>query len=127
MAQTMNTTRYSWSVERLLGPWSITGPSRVVAQAALLDRTWQAATRSRLQQDGERLRLVLQEAGISATGGCYLFRYIQIDKADFLHRQLAQRGILTRLFGQPPGIRFGLPGGEAEWLRLHIALAEVCK
>lgn len=113
-------------MQMLLGPWSIAGPSRFVAQAALLDRAWQAATSARLQQDGERLRLVLQEAGISATGGCYLFQYIQTDKACILHRQLAQRGILTRLFGQPPGIRFGLPGSEAEWLRLQIALAEVC-
>jgi len=33
-----------------------------------------------------------------------------------------QQGILTRLFGDPASLRFGLPGNEQAWLRLETAL-----
>ena len=37
---------------------------------------------------------------------------------------LDRRGILLREFQQPPALRFGLPGSDAEWLRLAQALDE---
>src|ERR1700722_14065746 len=37
-----------------LGPWAIAGPSRLVARAALSDRTWQETTRQRLRPGRRR-------------------------------------------------------------------------
>jgi cobalamin biosynthetic protein CobC len=39
------------------------------------------------------------------------------------HERLARQGILTRLFADPPGLRFGLPHRETDWARLAAALA----
>lgn len=111
------------NMRELLGPWGVTGPARFVAQAALRDRTWQKATRERLQQDGARLAQLLSGACLPPAGGCALFQWVLTDAAEELHRELAQRGILTRRFTQPRSLRFGLPGTEADWDRLHAALA----
>jgi cobalamin biosynthesis protein CobC len=35
---------------------------------------------------------------------------------------MAQRGILLRLFVHDSSLRFGLPGTDADWLRLEQAL-----
>jgi len=112
-------------MQELSGPWNVSGPSRFVAQAALLDRGWQTATRLRLQQHGARLAQLLHEAKLAPEGGCGLFQWVKTEQAETIHENLAQRGILTRLFSQPHSLRFGLPGSEADWLRLQTALAEI--
>lgn len=114
-------------IQNLLGPWNVSGPSRFVAQAALLDRDWQAATRARLQQDGTRLAQILHGAKLTPDGGCGLFHWVITEQAEAIHQQLAQRGIFTRLFTQPHSLRFGLPGSSPEWARLQLALAEISK
>ena len=108
-----------------LGPWSVAGPSRHVAQAALLDSDWQATTRTRLLHDGARLAQLLCDAGLRPAGGCGLFQWVLAEQAEAIHQQLAERGIFTRLFAQPRSVRFGLPGSTAEWSRLGAALAQV--
>jgi cobalamin biosynthetic protein CobC len=108
-----------------LGPWSVTGPSRYAAQAALLDSDWQAATRERLLRDGARLAQLLSDVGLPPVGGCGLFQWALTEQAEAIHQQLAQRGILIRLFTQPRSVRFGLPGSVAEWGRLGAALKQV--
>ncbi len=115
-------------LERLratLGPWSVAGPSRYVAQAALLDSDWQTATRERLLRDGARLAQLLSDAGLPLVGGCGLFQWALTEQAEAIHQQLAQRGIFTRLFSQPRSVRFGLPGSASEWGRLGAALKQV--
>jgi len=114
-------------IQNLLGPWNVTGPSRFVAQAALLDRNWQAATRVRLQQEDARLAQLLHDAKLTPDGGCGLFQWVKTDRAETIHQQLALRGIFTRLFAKPPSLRFGLPGKEAEWSRLQVALTDISK
>ena len=47
------------------------------------------------------------------------------DQAQVIHEQLAEQGILTRLFIDQPRIRFGLPGNERAWQRLQQALARL--
>lgn len=108
-----------------LGPWSVAGPSRFVAQAALLDREWQAETSARLQQDGAHLAQLLRNTNLIPSGGCGLFQWVQTGRAQAIHQQLALRGILTRLFTQPHSLRFGLPGSAAEWQRLATALEQI--
>ncbi len=110
------------SMRELLGPWCISGASRLVAQAALLDNTWQLAARARLLQDGVRLAQVLHDAGFSPAGGCGLFQWVISDQAERIHQRLARQAILTRLFAQPRSLRFGLPATAADWQRLRAAL-----
>jgi len=112
-------------MQALLGPWNIAGPARFVAQAALFDRTWQTATRARLQQDGALLAQILDAAKLKPDGGCGLFQWVITAQAEAIHQQLAKRGILTRLFTQPISLRFGLPGCEAEWQRLETTLMKI--
>ena len=108
-----------------LGPWSVAGPSRYVAQAALRNSTWQAAARKRLLQDGARLAQLLCKAGLPPAGGCGLFQWAPTEQAAAIHQQLAQRGILTRYFAEPHSLRFGLPGSATDWDRLRAALGEI--
>jgi cobalamin biosynthetic protein CobC len=105
-----------------LGPWSVSGPARWVATAALADRAWQSAARLRLIQAGMRLHDLLCRYDLKPSGGCALFQWITTPKAASLHVFLARRGILTRLFNQPQSLRFGLPGREGDWQRLQEAL-----
>lgn len=115
----------------LLGPWTLSGPARHVARAALTDAAWQTQARAQLAADGARLGRLLHDIGLGqATGPC-LFKWLATPRAAALHDALARRGILTRLFAgalpaTPPSLRFGLPPDEAGWLRLERTLRQ-CK
>lgn len=109
-------------MQESMGPWTIPGPSREVARQALLDTTWQNATRSRLQAQADRLQALLSPLGeVKATS---LFATLNSAHAGELHEHLASRAILTRRFDQQPLLRFGLPGDATEWQRLADALNE---
>ncbi|WP_133511747.1 threonine-phosphate decarboxylase CobD [Candidatus Thiosymbion oneisti] len=109
----------------LLGPWAVSSPARWVATQALADRAWQQGNRRYLAAAGERLVDLLTRCGLPPDGGCGLFQWVRTPAAVRLQDRLAQRGILTRLFTEPPSLRFGLPGTEADWARLEAALADV--
>lgn len=109
----------------LLGPWAVSSPARWVAIQALADRDWQQANRRYLAAAGERLADLLTRRGLPPAGGCGLFQWVRTPDAARLQDRLAHRGILTRLFVEPPSLRFGLPGTEADWERLAAALADV--
>lgn len=108
-----------------LGPWTLTGPTRYVLRQALADRGWQARQRERLRTCSERLATLLAGHGLKPTAGCALFQWCRRDDAAALHRALASRGILTRLFDAPASLRFGLPGNNAAFARLDTALREM--
>jgi cobalamin biosynthetic protein CobC len=108
-----------------LGPWTVSGPSRLIACRALHDRSWQQATRARLQSDGARLAALLEACGQAPAGGCELFQWRPSAQAAAIHDTLARAGILTRLFESPASVRFGLPGPEEHWQRLERALREL--
>ena len=109
----------------ILGPWSVSAPARWVAKSALSDRAWQDAARQRLGTDGARLQALLARHGLNPAGGCALFQWVCTPGAKDLHEALARQGILTRLFIESSSLRFGLPGTEADWLRLDDALARI--
>lgn len=112
------------ALRETLGPWSIAGPSRHVARAAMLDRMWQATTARRLREDGLRLARLLVASGLAPAGGCGLFQWVRTEHAGAIHQRLAQQGIWTRYFAEPLSLRLGLPGTEDQWPRLASALAE---
>jgi cobalamin biosynthesis protein CobC len=109
------------------GPWPLAGPARWVAQAALGDRAWQAQTRQWLAAASPRLqRLVapLGDAKRPAVASA-LFVWLPTPRAAALAEALARQAVLVRGFVDDPaftGLRFGLPGPEAEWERLTAAV-----
>ncbi|MCP5267521.1 MAG: threonine-phosphate decarboxylase [Zoogloeaceae bacterium] len=105
-----------------IGPWPVSGPARAVATAALADRDWQAAERTRLAAASARLTSVL--APLGETMSAPLFCWLPTPDAVTLHDHFAARGLLVRLFTDIPGIRIGLPGNENEWQRLAAAISE---
>lgn len=113
------------AMEELLGPWTLSGPSREVARLALSDTAWHEQTRLHLAQQGNKLAQLLEANRLNPTGGTALFQWIKTDRALDLHNALAKQGILTRLFTEPASLRFGLPANEAQWQRLSIALQEL--
>ncbi len=108
-----------------LGPWPIAAPSRYVAMAALQDTGWQRAARLSLQTASQRLANMLIRHGFSPVFSNSLFILLKLKNAASVHEQLAQQGILTRLFEHPASLRFGLPFGEDNWARLDTALTGV--
>jgi len=114
------------ALERQLGPWTLAGPSRVVARLALADLNWHRWQRHRLQVDSQRLQRVLNQHGLLATGGTDLFQWVPLPDAPRLQHALCEHGVLVRRFdaqvARPAGLRFGLPRGTAAWERLTRAL-----
>ncbi|PWB32841.1 threonine-phosphate decarboxylase [Pseudomonas sp. SDI] len=110
-----------------LGPWSISGPTRVLGQACLLDRAAQQAQIARCAEASARLANTLEDAGFKPDGGCDLFQYLLFEQAAHLYDYLARRGILVRLFSVTSSLRFGLPAHESDWQRLRQALADYRK
>lgn len=111
------------ALEARLGPWAVSAPSRWVARAALADTAWQQSARPALLAAGARLADLLRRHGLVPAGGTALFQWVRTADAAGWHERLARQGILTRLFADPPSLRFGLPHHETDWARLAAALA----
>lgn len=113
------------ALNKLLGPWAVSAPSRWVARATLADTAWQLATRATLPAAGARLAALLRDHGLAPSGGTALFQWVRTPDAADWHDRLARQGILTRLYAEPPSLRFGLPRHETDWTRLAAALESV--
>ncbi len=114
-----------------LGHWTVSGPARVIARAALADTGWQATNRERLAAWGERLSALLRRHGLAPVMQA-LFCWVPHEDANRLHDALARHGIWTRRFDAagdcPPGLRLGLPPDTPHaWQRLEAALAAVMR
>ena len=110
-----------------VGPWAVSGPTRVLGQACLQDT--EAHTRQRIRSDeaSERLALLLERYGFKPHGGCALFQWLVTEHAQALHEFMARRGILLRIFTHNSSLRFGLPANAAEEARLEQALQAFAK
>lgn len=108
-----------------LGPWAVSTPAARIAIRALSDQTWIAVQRRSLPERAARLDRLLAGADLEVVGGTALFRLAHSDRAPEVFERLASAGIAVRRFeSDPRRLRFGLPGPEAEWLRLAAALGE---
>jgi len=105
-----------------VGPWAVSGPTRVLGQVCLGDAAGHERQRVRSEQASQRLVELLTRFGLAPQGGCALFQWLLTTRAEQLHEFMARRGILLRLFSQNSSLRFGLPANEADWLRLEQAL-----
>jgi cobalamin biosynthetic protein CobC len=106
-----------------LGPWAVSGPALAIGTAALADADWIATTRTRLAAAAQRLDALLATTGLEVAGGTALFRLVRTPAAPALFDRLGRAGIVVRRFADEPAwLRFGLPGEEAAWQRLAVAL-----
>jgi cobalamin biosynthetic protein CobC len=106
-----------------LGPWSVAGPALHVGAQALSDAAWLAEAGRERARDAARLDALLAPHG-RIVGGTILFRLLETPKAAALFAHLGRHGIYVRRFQNAPDrLRFGLPGDEGSWSRLHAALA----
>lgn len=106
-----------------LGPWSVAGPALHVGAQALSDADWLAEAGRERAGDAARLDALLAPCG-RLVGGTTLFRLLETPAAAALFARLGRHGIYVRRFQNAPDrLRFGLPGDEASWSRLHAALA----
>lgn len=106
-----------------LGPWSVAGPALHVGAQALADAGWLARAGQERVRDAARLDALLAPHGRIA-GGTSLFRLLETPSAPALFGRLGRHGIYVRRFqNAPERLRFGLPGDEAGWSRLQVALA----
>ncbi|UPG94147.1 threonine-phosphate decarboxylase [Luteibacter aegosomatissinici] len=108
-----------------LGPWTLTGPTRFAVTQALRDTAWHRSARDRLHSESAALAATLARSGLPPSGGTDLFQYCLHPDATRLHEALARRGILTRLFTDPPALRLGLPPNDASLARLGSALRDI--
>jgi cobalamin biosynthesis protein CobC len=107
-----------------LGPWAVSGPALAIGATALADRAWIEQTRTRLIATADRLKALLLNARLEIAGGTALFQLVRSPAAADLFHHLGRAGILVRSFAEHPSwLRFGLPGTEAAWTRLQIAVA----
>ncbi|MCZ7454291.1 threonine-phosphate decarboxylase CobD [Rhizobium rhizogenes] len=111
------------ALEARLGPWAVSGPALHIATEALADEEWQSSMRLQLTKEARRMNDLLKKAGLEIKGGTSLFTLVRDKRATAVFGHLGQRGILVRIFDERPNdMRFGLPGSEAEWQRLEVAL-----
>ncbi len=113
------------AIRETLGPWPLTHPSRVVARQALLDAAWHDAARRQLAASSRRLAALLVPLGEVARTA--LFCTVRCERPAALNdlaEHFARRAILVRRFDAHGLLRFGLPGGQGEWMRLQAALAD---
>ncbi|KAF1025133.1 MAG: Threonine-phosphate decarboxylase [Pseudomonas sp.] len=104
-----------------VGPWAVSGPTRVLGQVCLRDTLGHARQRLRCEAASQRLFDLLERHGFRPLGGCALFQWLITEQAERLHAFMARRGILLRLFAHDSSLRFGLPDTDADWLRLEQA------
>ncbi|MET4066558.1 cobalamin biosynthetic protein CobC [Bradyrhizobium sp. S3.2.6] len=106
------------------GPWPVSGAAIAIGCRALRDDAWAKATSARLARDCVRLDDIAQSQGWRLVGGAPLFRLYEAPDARAAQEKLARGQIWSRVFAQKPTwLRLGLPGAEAEWLRLAEVLA----
>ncbi|WP_213304214.1 threonine-phosphate decarboxylase CobD [Paraburkholderia sacchari] len=114
------------AMRSLRGPWSVTGPARIVTRAALLDTDWQTQTRASLAAAGERLADLLGEF-FPVVQHTPLFAWVRDERAPQWQDGLARHAVWTRRFDVVRGLRFGLPADASGWARLDAALRAVSR
>jgi cobalamin biosynthesis protein CobC len=110
-----------------VGPWAVSGPTRVLGEACLLDTEAHVRQRQRCEATSQRLALTLERFGFKPQGGCALFQWLVTEHAQALYEFMAHRGILLRLFTHTSSLRFGLPADDAGFLRLEQAFEAYTK
>ena len=111
------------NIEKMLGPWAVSGPAIEIGTRALSDKPWIEKMDGILSMKSRELDNLLIRQNLKILGKTVLFKLIENNNAQFIYQTLAKSGILVRKFnGQKNWLRIGLPGIKSEWLRLEAIL-----
>lgn len=121
----LTTPELAGQLSERLGPWAVSGPALVCAEALLGDAEAIHATRQRIRRQAEMLFDAVLDRRTPLVGRTALFATIRHERAGALFEALCRRRILTRPFTERPDwLRIGNPAGSEEVARLRAALAE---
>lgn len=109
---------------QVLGPWTLSGPSRYVVQHALSNTQWHSHTRTALLDQSQRMHTLLNRY-FTKVMPQVLFQRVELCDAAYWHQALAQQGVFTRLCDEKDALRFGLPHQESDWQKLESALQHI--
>jgi cobalamin biosynthetic protein CobC len=110
-------------IERLLGPWPVSGPAILIGERALADEPWKATTLKRLSEAAQKLDRLLVRSGLEIIGGTSLYRLARSPNSHALFEHFGRAGIFVRCFAEhPTWLRWGLPRAEQDWQRLSAGL-----
>ncbi|MGL4404344.1 MAG: threonine-phosphate decarboxylase CobD [Notoacmeibacter sp.] len=110
-------------LQRLLGPWAVSGPALVAGAACYGDGKFKGKISRAILRNSNAQRTVFSKADLEIVTDVGLFHLIKHQNAKALHQGLARKHILTRVFeNQPDWIRFGLTKNTVERARLAAAL-----
>ncbi|MCK5934766.1 MAG: threonine-phosphate decarboxylase [Fulvimarina manganoxydans] len=124
----LTTCELAGRLSERLGPWAVSGPALAIGTAILEDGGLRKRLSRQLNANADRLKSLLQTAGLEIVGRTALFVTIRHANAYRLHAALCGHHILTRPFDHSPDwLRFGLPGADADWDRLGEALAKILR
>ena len=112
-------------LSELLGPWTVTGPSRWVVKKALADKAWQEATKQHIKHAALRLNQLLEKYLKGRKAKTDLFITVYREDAVACHHHFCQLQILTRLCDEKNALRFGLPADQQQWQKLENALLKI--
>nr|WP_314901128.1 threonine-phosphate decarboxylase CobD [uncultured Deefgea sp.] len=98
-------------LEKIIGPWAVSGPALWAGELALADSQWQNEQRERLAQDALWLTTLLTDVGLSPTGIHPLMQFCPTEQIDQWGYALASNSIYGRPFNTQDigidAIRFG--------------------
>ena len=124
-------SRFLKTLAGQIGPWSVSGPTRILGQACLEDLEGHRLQCERTEIASQRLIDLLTRHGFAPQGGCALFQWFITPKAAALYEFCARRAILLRIFlnnsVHNSSLRLGLPKEEADWHKLERVLGEFAK
>ncbi|MEL6435932.1 MAG: aminotransferase class I/II-fold pyridoxal phosphate-dependent enzyme, partial [Pseudomonadota bacterium] len=110
-------------IEKMLGPWAVSGAALHLGVLAMRDERWIARNREWANSEALVLRSRLESAGFVMIGQTDLFVTAAHPQAAHIAKHLAEHRILARTFDYAQTwLRFGLPGSEAAFTRLDRAL-----
>ncbi|WP_051534338.1 threonine-phosphate decarboxylase CobD [Deefgea rivuli] len=98
-------------LERIIGPWTVSGPALWAGEMALADTVWHSEQQKRLAQDALWLTSLLSEVGLAPTGIHPLMQFCPTTQIDQWGYALASHEIYGRPFNTQDigidAIRFG--------------------
>jgi len=110
------------------GPYAVSGPSLVMATAALDQAGDLAANIGRVRKERRAMADILTDLGLAPVPSQGNFVYTPADDAGWIRDGLAGLGVAVRLFGEESGpghLRISCPGRGADLDRLERALRTV--
>lgn len=111
-------------MQEMLGPWTLTGVSRYVTKAALLDTDWQQQTKQRLAISSDKLSQLINVHSGLMVNATALFVTLYHPQAERLFTMFAEKALLVRLLDNKQGIRLGLPE-DNQWQQVSQIVQQV--